>query len=123
MDDDMDDDKGDDDALPVPGRRRGGRCSASVGDDEGDADADDNDDDQADNDDDNQLMGTVRGGGDTREGRFRGMRRGRIVICWSFFASQKNTSNSNFRRLPSDKNTTIYSACALGVRLCYQRHD
>ena len=89
MDDDMDDNQDDDDALPVPGRRRGGRFSASVGDDEGDADADDNDDDQADNDDDNQLMGTVRGGGDTREGRFRGMRRGRIVICWSFFASQK----------------------------------
>jgi hypothetical protein len=69
MDDNMDDDQDNGDALPVPGRRWGGHCLASVGDDKGDADADDNNDDQGDkNDDDNQLMGTVRGGGDTREG-------------------------------------------------------
>jgi hypothetical protein len=69
MDYDMDDNQDDDNALLVPGRCRGGRCLASVRDDKGDADADDNDDDQADkNDDDNQLMGTVREGGDTREG-------------------------------------------------------
>jgi hypothetical protein len=123
MDDNMDDDQDDDNALPVPGRRRGGRCSASIGDDKGDADADDNDDNQADNDDDNQLMGTVRGGGDTREGQFWGVQRGRIVICWSFFASQKNNSNYNFRHLPSNQNTTIYSACALGVRRRYPHHD
>ncbi len=28
-----------------------------------------------------------------------------------------------FRHLPSNQNTTIYSACVLGEKLCYQRHD
>jgi hypothetical protein len=39
------------------------------------------------------------------------------------FAPQKIDSKSTFRRRPSNQNTTIYSACVLGERLCYQRHD
>jgi hypothetical protein len=39
------------------------------------------------------------------------------------FCSSKIDSKSTSRRLPSNQNTTIYSACVLGERLCYQHHD
>jgi hypothetical protein len=39
------------------------------------------------------------------------------------FCSSKIGSKSTFRCFPSNQNTTIYSACILGERLCYQRHD
>ncbi len=42
---------------------------------------------------------------------------------WRVFAPQKIDSKSTFRRLPSNQNTSIYSACVLGEWLHYQRHD
>jgi hypothetical protein len=44
-------------------------------------------------------------------------------LIWRVFAPQKIDSKSTFHRLLSNQNTTIHSACALGERLCYQRHD
>jgi hypothetical protein len=74
----------------------------------------------------NQLMWTIWGGGDNREGRFGGVEPQRRVeveiIEWRSIDLHSIDSRSTFRPPQSGKRTGTYSACVLGVRLRYQRH-
>ena len=74
----------------------------------------------------NQLMSTVWGGVDEREGRFwgtEGQKRVEVeAIGWRSFHLHSINSKSTFRPPQSRRGTITYSACVLGVRLRYQRH-
>jgi hypothetical protein len=65
-------------------------------------------------------------GGDKREGQFWGIepQKGVMVelIEWRLIDLHSINSKSTFCLLQSGKRTGTYSACILGVRLCYQRH-
>ena len=74
----------------------------------------------------NQLMPTVWGGVDQREGRFRGTEGQKRVeveaIGWISLHLHSINSKSTFRTPPSGKRMGSYSACVLGVRMRCLRH-
>ena len=74
----------------------------------------------------NQLMSTVWGGVDKREGQFRGTEGQKRVeveaIGWRSLHLHLINSKSTLRTPPSGKRMGTYSACVLGVRLRYRRH-
>jgi hypothetical protein len=74
----------------------------------------------------NQLMSTVWGGVDQREGRFRGTEGQKRVeveaIGWRSLHLHSINSKSTFRTPPSGKRMGSYFACVLGVRLHCLRH-
>ncbi len=74
----------------------------------------------------NQLMWPVWGGGDKREGQFGGIEPQKRVkvelIEWRSIDLHSISSKSTFCPPQSSKCTGAYSACILGVRLCYWRH-
>ena len=76
--------------------------------------------------DNNQLMSTVWGGVDEREGQFlRGGRQKRVEveeIEWRSLHLHSINSKPTFRPPQYIERTGTYSACVLGVRLRYQRH-
>ncbi len=73
-----------------------------------------------------QLMWTIWGGGDKREGQFRGIEPQERVevelIEWRSIDLHSINSKSTFCPPQSSKRMGTYSACVVGVRLCYQRH-
>jgi hypothetical protein len=74
----------------------------------------------------NQLMLTVWGGVDERERRFwgtQGQKRVEVeAIGWRSLHLHSTNSKSTFHTPQSGKRMGSYSACVLGVRLCYRRH-
>ena len=74
----------------------------------------------------NQLMSTVWGRVDEREGQFRGKEGQKRVeveaIGWRSLHLHLINSKSIFPTPQSGKRMGSYSPCDLGVRLCYQRH-
>ncbi len=74
----------------------------------------------------NQLMWTVWGGGDKGKGHFGGIEPQERVevelIEWRSIDLHSIDSKSTFCPPQSGKRMGTYSACVLGVRLCYQRH-
>jgi hypothetical protein len=74
----------------------------------------------------NQLMSTVWGGVDEREGHFRGGGRQKRVeveeIEWRSLHLHSINSKPTFRPPQCRERTGTYSACVLGVRLRYRRH-
>ena len=74
----------------------------------------------------NQLMPTVWGGFDEREGRFwgtEGQKRVEVeAIGWRSLHLHSINSKSTLRTPPSGKRMGTYSACVLGVRLRCRRH-
>ncbi len=74
----------------------------------------------------NQLMWTILGGGDKREGQFGGVepqeRIKVVLIEWRSIDLHSLDSKSSFCPPQSSKCMGTYSACILGLRLRYQRH-
>ncbi len=74
----------------------------------------------------NQLMKTVWGGGDKKEGHFGGIEPQKQVevelIEWRSIDLHSIDSKSIFRPPQSGKRTGTYSACILGVWLRYRHH-
>ncbi len=72
-------------------------------------------------------MWTIWGGGDKREGQFGGIEPQERVkvelIEWRSMDLHSIDSKSTFHPPQSGKRMGTYSACVLGVRLRYQRHD
>jgi hypothetical protein len=74
----------------------------------------------------NQLMWTLWGGEDEREGQFGGIEPQKRVevelIEWRLIDLHSINSKSTFHPPQSGKRTGYYSACILGVRLHYWCH-
>ncbi len=74
----------------------------------------------------NQLMWSVWGGEDKREGEFGGIEPQKRVevelIEWRSLHIHTTNSKSSFCPSQSRKSTGTYSACILGVRLHCRRH-